>query len=136
RKQVSAKQLASIDVQTFWSAWHESGSEPAKWDPRTKETADHSLPSILAWTLKHGGITDKAFLPQSYLDPSIRPLMNIITARVDDEIEKDMPRTVRTRISATDRSGKSYEVHVVNVLGHEDNPLSALDLEAKFARQC
>jgi 2-methylcitrate dehydratase len=136
RKQVSAEQLASIDVQTFWSAWHESGSEPAKWDPRTKETADHSLPYLLAWTLKHGGITDKAFLPESYLDPSIRPLMNIITARVDDEIEKDMPRTVRTRISAKDRSGKLYDVDVVNVLGHEDNPLSAHDLEAKFARQC
>jgi 2-methylcitrate dehydratase len=136
RRQVSADRLASIDVQTCWSAWHESGSEPAKWDPRTRETADHSLAYILAWTLRHGEVTPQAFVPESYLDPSIRPLMNIITARVDDEIEKDMPRVVRMRVTAKDRSGKSYDVHIVNPPGHEDNPLSAADLAAKFMRQC
>ena len=136
RSKVSADQLSSIDVQTFWSAWHESGSEPAKWDPQTKETADHSLPYLLAWALKHGEITERTFLPESYRDPSIRPLMNMITARVDDEIEKDMPRIVRTRVTAKDRAGKLHEVHIVNAPGHEDNPLSPQELEAKFTRQC
>lgn len=136
RKRVPHEQLASIDVQTFWHAWHESGSEPAKWDPTTKETADHSLPYILAWTLRHGGITQQAFLPESYLDPSIRPLMNIITVRVDEEIEKQMPKVVRMRVNARDRAGKSYEADIVNPPGHEDNPLSADDLAAKFVRQC
>ena len=124
RKKVAADQLASVDVQTCWSAWHESGSEPAKWDPTTKETADHSLPYILAWTLRHGQIDEESFKPESYLDPSIRPLMNIITARVDDDIEKDMPKTIRMRVNAKDKAGKSYEVHIVNPPGHEDNPLS------------
>ncbi len=136
RKQVHHDELASIDVQTFWHAWHESGSEPAKWDPTTKETADHSLPYILAWTLRHGGITQQAFLPESYLDPSIRPLMNLITVRVDDEIEKQMPKVMRMKVNARDRAGKSYEVDIVNPPGHEDNPLSADDLAAKFIRQC
>lgn len=136
RKQVPHDQLASLDVQTFWHAWHESGSEPAKWDPTTKETADHSLPYILAWTLRHGGITQQSFLPESYLDPSIRPLMNLITVRVDDEIEKQMPKVMRMKVSAKDRSGKTYEVDIINPPGHEDNPLSADDLAAKFIRQC
>lgn len=136
RKKVSADALASVDVQTCWSAWHESGSEPAKWDPKTKETADHSLPYILAWTLRHGQIDEESFKRESYLDPSIRPLMNIITARVDDDIEKDMPKTMRMRVNAKDKAGKSYEVHIVNPPGHEDNPLSAADLAAKFTRLC
>ena len=136
RKKVSADALASIDVQTCWSAWHESGSEPAKWDPQTKETADHSLPYILAWTLRHGRIDEESFKPESYLDPSIRPLMNIITARVDDDIEKDMPKTIRMRVNAKDKAGKSYEVHIVNPPGHEENPLSKSDLAAKFTRLC
>jgi len=134
RKKVAADQLASVDVQTCWSAWHESGSEPAKWDPTTKETADHSLPYILAWTLRHGQIDEESFKPESYLDPSIRPLMNIITARVDDDIEKDMPKTIRMRVNAKDKAGKSYEVHIVNPPGHEENPLSSADLAAKFVR--
>jgi len=136
RKQVAVEALADIDVQTSWHAWHESGSEPAKWDPQTKETADHSLPYILAWTLKHGTFTERAFLPGSYKDPSIRPLMNAIKVRVDEGIEKDMPRIVRMRIDAVDRSGKSYVAESVNPPGHEDNPLSADDLAAKFTRLC
>ena len=136
RRKVAADQLASIDVQTSWHGWHESGSEPAKWDPQTKETADHSLPYLLAWTLLHGELTERAFLPESYKDPSIRPLMNIITARVDDDIEKDMPHTVRMRVNAVDRAGKPYTVEIVNPPGHEDNPLSAGDLAAKFVRLC
>ena len=136
RRKVSADQLASIDVQTSWHAWHESGSEPAKWDPQTKETADHSLPYILAWTLRHGDFTERAFLPESYRDPSIRPLMKIIAVRVDDGIEKDMPRVIRMRLNAVDRSGTAYEVESVNPPGHEDNPLSESDLAAKFTRLC
>ncbi len=136
REKVAAHELAEIDVQTSWHAWHESGSEPAKWDPQTKETADHSLPYILAWTLRHGTFTEQAFLPESYKDPSIRPLMNAIKVRVDEGIEKDMPKIVRMRVNAVDRSGKRYEAESVNPPGHEDNPLSAADLAAKFTRLC
>lgn len=136
RKQVSADQLASVDVQTYWSAWHESGSEPAKWDPRTRETADHSLPYILAWTLRHGLIDERAFVPESYLDPSIRPLMNTITARIEDGIDKEFPRVIHMRLNAKDHSGKAYEVNTINPLGHEDNRMSAKDLAVKFRRLC
>jgi 2-methylcitrate dehydratase len=134
RKQVDPGELAAIDVQTYWSAWHESGSEPAKWDPTTRETADHSLPYILAWTLRHGVIDQRAFMPESYCDPALRLLMNIVTVRVDDEFEKEFPRVVSMRVTATDRSGKTYKVKIVNPLGHEDNPVSAKELGEKFMR--
>lgn len=136
RQQVSPDQLASVEVQTYWSAWHESGSEPAKWDPTTRETADHSLPYILAWTLRHGVIDHRAFVPESYRDPSLRPLMNLVTVRIDEAFEKEFPRVVRMRVTAKDRAGRAYEVNVVNPLGHEDNPVSAKDLAAKFVRLC
>lgn len=136
RNKVLPEELASVDVDTYWSAWHESGSEPAKWDPRTRETADHSLPYILAWTLRHGDIDHRAFVPESYCDPSIRPLMNLVKVRVNEEFEKDFPRTVRMRVTAKDRAGRSYEVNIVNPLGHEDNPVSAKELATKFVRQC
>ncbi len=136
RKQVAHDQLVSIDVKTFWHAWHESGSEPAKWNPITKETADHSLPYILAWSMQHDGLTQEAFKPESYLDPAIRPLMNIIKVSVDDEIEKLMPKTMRMLVTATDRAGKTHVADIVNPRGHEDNPMSEDDIAAKFQRQC
>ncbi len=137
RKQVSPDQLASVHVKTYDFSWRESGSEPAKWDPRTRETADHSIPYILARTLQYGLIDQQAFVPESYLDPALRPLMDIITAGVDDEIEKDVQREViRLRINATDRAGKSYEVEIVNPLGHHKNPLSDKDIATKFTTLC
>ena len=136
RKQVAIDQIDSVDVETYWSAWHESGSEPAKWDPTTRETDDHSLPYILAWTLRHGLIDHSAFIPESYLDPSVRPFMDRVTVRVNDDFEKDFPQVVRMRVTAKDKSGKSYQAYVVNPLGHEANPVSAAELATKFVRLC
>ena len=133
RKQVPADQLAKIVVNTYDFSYRESGSEPAKWDPTTRETADHSIPYVLVRALQHGLIDQQAFVAESYLDPAIRPLMNIIEVRPDDEIDKDMQREViRMRLDATDRSGKSYTVEIVNPLGHPKNPLSDKDIGAKF----
>ena len=54
RKQLAMAEIESINVQTYYTAWSEIGSEPEKWDPRTRETADHSLPYLLSlgiiWT--------------------------------------------------------------------------------------
>jgi len=36
-----------VTVHTYWFAWSEIGSEPEKWHPTTRESADHSLPYIL-----------------------------------------------------------------------------------------
>jgi 2-methylcitrate dehydratase len=136
RDKLEGRDVASIEVKTYWSAWHESGSEPAKWDPRTRETADHSLPYILAWTLRHGSIGPEAFVPEAYLDESLRPVMNRVTVAIDDEIEKDFPAVVRMRVRATDVEGNTHNIETVNPLGHEANPVSSAELGTKFRRLC
>jgi 2-methylcitrate dehydratase PrpD len=62
--------------------------------------------------------------------------MKLITVSVDDDIEKQMPATMRMRVTATDRAGKQYVADIANPRGHEDNPLSEDDIAAKFQRQC
>jgi 2-methylcitrate dehydratase len=136
RKKVAIEDIETVDVETYWSAWHESGSEPAKWDPTTRETADHSLPYIFVWTFRHGQIDHHAFVPDAFLDPSTRPLMKRIKVRVNEDFEKDFPRKVRMRITITDRAGRSHQAYVENPLGHEDNPVSARELATKFQRLC
>jgi 2-methylcitrate dehydratase len=137
RKQVAPDQLASLEVNTYAFSVMESGSEPAKWDPKTQETADHSIPYVLARALLHGVIDEQTFVPTAYLDPAIRPLMNSITVRADDEIEKEVQQgTVHVRLNAKDRAGKSYEINIVNPVGHEKNPLTPKQLAAKFKRLC
>ena len=62
--------------------------------------------------------------------------MNRVKVRIDEEFEKDFPRRVHMRMTATDRAGKTHQVYIVNPLGHEDNPVSAGDLATKFLRLC
>jgi hypothetical protein len=47
------------------------GSEPEKWKPETRETADHSLPYITGHALIDGEVTDKQFQPERFTDPTI-----------------------------------------------------------------
>src|SRR5689334_21224205 len=87
RELVAVEDIAAIEVFSYWSTWHEIASEPEKWDPRTRETADHSLPYIFARTLVDGTIGLAAFEPAAYLDPSLRPLMARIRVATDEAIE-------------------------------------------------
>src|SRR5258708_35059014 len=47
------------------------GSEPEKWKPETRETADHSLPYITAIALMDGEITDKQFARERFADREV-----------------------------------------------------------------
>ena len=137
RQQLAVDQLASLVVSTYEFSWNESGNEPAKWDPQSRETADHSIPYVLARTLLHGVIDAQAFLPQAYRDTAIRPLMNRIEVRVDDAIEQEVQRgIIHLRVNAKDHAGNTYEVNIVNPPGHDRNPFTAQDLAAKFTRLC
>ena len=134
RKQLAGREPTEIQIATCANAKRESGSEPAKWDPRTRETADHSAPYILAHVLRHGTIGHDAFEPQAYLDETLRPLMNCMTVVADDEIEAVYPDTIWLRLTAVDTTGEHYDVEIANPLGHEKNPMAKADIDAKFTR--
>lgn len=132
RDRAAAGDLASIDVGTYWEAWRDTGSEPDKWDPASRETADHSLPYVLAWALTHGTVDARAFEPASYRDPALRPLMKRITVRVDDQVQAAFPETPMLRLTATTHDGRDIPVEVVNPAGHADNPLTEAQVRSKF----
>lgn len=132
RELVPIADLESINVRVYWSAWHEIGSEPAKWDPQTRETADHSLPYIFARTLVDGVIDVRSFDEAAYKDPALRPLMAKIRVAQDDEIEALWPSTVMMRVEAVGTAGQRHSIEVVNPLGHECNPMQDADVRRKF----
>ena len=132
RQRMSVEEIASVEVGTYRQAWHEIGSEPAKWDPQTRETADHSLPYIFARTLTDGGITVASFDKAKYADPAIRPLMARITVVADEEFSKQFPASVPIRVTAVSVAGRRETIEMSNPLGHDKNPMSDADIEAKF----
>jgi len=131
RELTDARDLKEIEVFTSKFAWFEIGSEPEKWDPRTRETADHSLPFILARTLVDGTLTVDSFRAEAVLDPSLRPLMAKIKVTVDDAIEAMLP-DMALRIVATTERGARHVVEVGNPLGHPNNPMRDEHVGEKF----
>ena len=60
-------------------------ADESKYDPKTRESADHGLPYILARALVDGGITLDTYTPERIADPSIRPLMRKIRVHASAE---------------------------------------------------
>lgn len=132
RQKADVKSLQQIEVFTSKFTWFEIGSEPEKWDPQTRETADHSLPYIFARALTDGPIRVSSFEDEAVRDPALRPIMAKIKVTADDAIEAMLPEKTLLRVVATMDDGARHTCEVVNPLGHPDNPLQDRDIEEKF----
>jgi 2-methylcitrate dehydratase len=131
RSRMKLDDIAKIDIATYWSAWHEIGSEPEKWDPKTRETADHSMPYIFARALVDGTVTVHTF--DDFSDPALRVLMAKIGVREDAEIEKHFPEVVALRVTATATDGRTLApIEISNPKGHDRNPMTSEDVGEKF----
>ena len=58
--------VKSMTIESHDASVDIIGSEPEKWKPETRETADHSLPYITAIALIDGEITDKQFARERF----------------------------------------------------------------------
>ena len=132
RSKLDWRSIESLDVGTYAFAFSEIGSEPEKWDPKTRETADHSLPYILAKTLVDGTINLDAFAERAYRDPAIRSLMSKIRVRRDERVDAIYPETVSMRVEIKTSDGKSHSFEFRDPLGHTKNPMQDKDITAKF----
>jgi 2-methylcitrate dehydratase len=132
REKTQIEKLEQIDVFTSKFTWFEIGSEPEKWDPQTRETADHSLPYIFAKTLVDGPIKITSFADEAVREASLRPLMAKIKVIPDDRIEALLPQKTLMRVVATTLDGRQHVVEISNPLGHPDNPMQDRHIEEKF----
>ncbi|MBT5050294.1 MAG: MmgE/PrpD family protein [Rhodospirillaceae bacterium] len=134
REKVQPGDIESLDIRCDEFTRFEIGSEPEKWDPQTRETADHSLPYIFARALVDGPINVDSFDEAMVRDPALRPLLNKITVTTDPDIEAMLPKMIIRAIART-KDGATHEVEVINPLGHPDNPMQDSHIEAKFRAQ-
>jgi 2-methylcitrate dehydratase len=133
REKARIDELKEIEVFTSKFTWFEIGSEPEKWDPQTRETADHSLPYIFARTLVDGPIKVTSFDDEAVRDPGLRPLMAKIKVIPEDRIEALLPQQTFMRVVATTLDGRRHVVEISNPLGHPDNPMQDRHIEEKFS---
>ena len=124
--------LERIRIATYGVAVRNAAGEPQKWDPKTRETADHSLPYVVALALTDGALTPAGFDPRRIRDPLLRPLMRKVEVSEDPEATRNYPAQQRARMEVDLRSGRRLTRAVDYPKGHSRNPLSDSELERKF----
>jgi 2-methylcitrate dehydratase len=130
---LSVEDIEAVDVRTYWGLWFEAASEPQKWDPKTRETADHSLPYIMAVALRDRTITLGAFDPATIADPTLRPLMGRITVTEVPEFTGDNPTILgTTEIEVRTASGERRIGRSGIARGNHRNPMTDEELVSKF----
>ncbi len=107
-------------------------ADPSKYDPRSKETADHSLPYVIAAALVDRNVTPAAFTPERIMDPVIREQLHKVEVLADPEIEKVFPELQRVHVTIETVDGQRYEKQLDYPKGDPRNPLSDEEIEAKF----
>jgi 2-methylcitrate dehydratase len=108
-------------------------SDPSKYDPRTKETADHSLPYVIAAALVERQVTPAQFTMEKIMDPAIRAQLKKVEVVADPEIEKVFPALQRVIVNITTTDGRALSKQLDFPKGDPRNPLTDQEVEEKFA---
>jgi 2-methylcitrate dehydratase len=136
RKKVPVSEIEAVNVETYFTAWSEIGSEPEKWHPKTRETADHSLPYLLSLGFIDGGVTLKSFTPERIADPALHALMNRIKISENKAFTAAFPETLSTRIEVVTRGGQRVIEIAQYPKGHAKNPMTDEDVNNKLTMVC
>lgn len=130
--QVALDDIESITIYSYWFTWSEIGSEPEKWRPTTRETADHSLPYMIAAVMIDGRFSDDIFSDERLRDPRIYKIIDKIAVKEDPEYTRQFPETIPCRVEIVTKSGERKVAVGKYPRGHFRNPMTDEEVNAKF----
>jgi 2-methylcitrate dehydratase len=130
--QIKLDDIEKIEVFTYHFAWFEIGSGAEKWNPTTRETADHSMPYVVAAVLIDGAYTDAIFKPERFQDQRIMKLMTKIVITEDAEFNRRYPASLPCRMTITLKNGEQKTAELSNPIGHHDRPMTDAQVIEKF----
>src|SRR6516162_9213075 len=126
------EKIQSVRIESHDASVDIIGSEPEKWKPETRETADHSLPYITSIALIDGEVADRQFQPERFLDPAIWKFLENVTVQRNAELSSLYAKAVANIVHVTLPDGRELTKRVDYPLGNALNPVSDQQLEGKF----
>jgi 2-methylcitrate dehydratase len=134
RKQINhLAEVKSVTIESHDAAVDIIGSEPEKWRPKTRETADHSLPYITAIALIDGEVTNKQFEPERFREPEVWKFLGDVKVERNTELSAMYPDAVGNIVHVDLADGRRLTKRVDYPLGHAKNPLKDSEVEEKFS---
>ena len=132
RKQVKPEQINSIEVATYRQAVAMMGADPSRWAPETRETADHSLPFVVATGLLHGEITSRSFSNERLADTAIAAIMRKVKVVEDTTLSAQYPDSAASRLTIGTDDNNTLVIDVQYPKGHANLPMDDPQVEDKF----
>lgn len=129
REKIKGK-IKGINVETFDVAHKIIIKDPEKLRPKTRETADHSMPYIVAYTLKYGAPTPSSYEDIHLKDAEILKLIDISKYRVTQKFDDMYPENLPVKITVETDSG-IFEEEMDVPKGHFRKPYTWEDLQTK-----
>ena len=122
--------IRKISVETFEVANKIIIKDPEKLRPKTKETADHSMPYLIAYSLLYGDPTPDSYSTRYLEDPKILATIDKMSFTVTDRFNRMYPEFLPVKITVeTDKQTYTEELDVPK--GHHRKPYSWDDLIIK-----
>ena len=132
RQELPVEEIQSIHIDTYGVAASTASSEPEKWAPKTRETADHSIPWLVAAALLDGTVSPSSFTDDHIVDPSLRDIMSAMTLVEDPEFTSRYPDEYNCRITITAANGGIHSAQTSWPKGHGMNPMTDPEVDVKF----
>jgi len=107
-------------------------SDPSKYEPKTRETADHSLPYCIAVAVTKGNVLPSDFEEEALSDPFVWEMLSKIKVVANAEIDALFPGTKRAIVTITTEDGASFTKQADHAKGRAESPLSDDELIDKF----
>ncbi|HEY8667546.1 MAG TPA: MmgE/PrpD family protein [Tepidisphaeraceae bacterium] len=126
--------IAAVIVESHDAAVDIIGSEPEKWAPTSRETADHSLPYIVAAALRDGEVTPRQFDEQHLRDAELLRLVSKVKVVRNAELSAIYPHAVGNIVTIQRGDGSTLSSRVDYPCGHARNRMSDALVEEKFHR--
>ena len=128
---LAPESIESIEIRSLSRA-ADILADPSKYDPRSKETADHSLPYVIAAAVVDRRVTPEQFTQEKIMDPAIRAQLGKVKVIADPEIEALFPALQRVVVTIATAAGTRHVKQVDYPKGDPRNPLTDQELEVKF----
>jgi 2-methylcitrate dehydratase len=122
-----------VHIDTFGVSYQIIAKDPQKWDPKTRETADHSLQYIVVAALEDGEVTQRTFDLERIRRPAtLHRLQHEVSLDEDPELSAGYPEGIPNRIVVTRADGTQPVREVRYPRGHARNRMSDDEVAAKY----
>jgi 2-methylcitrate dehydratase len=121
--ELAGRRPVAARISTYRRA-KEIMADPEKWNPRSAETADHSLPYIVAVCLLDGRVGTDSMDPARWTAPDVASLLPRVEVVVDEGMTAAYPTEMAARIEVTTDTGEQLARGVPWPLGHARRPLT------------